>query len=78
MLRFKEEEMIKKIKIVLAYREKKEPNVHGETCYTGYVSLNGHRVRFWNLPWKSVLDCFTDNVKWYREQLLEPEKENGK
>lgn len=66
--------MKRKIRIELVYSKKKEPNIHGNKCYDGYVSLNGQRFRFWNLPWESVVSNLKEKVGWITTKLSEPEE----
>lgn len=65
--------MKEKIGIELVYNKKEESNIHGEECYDGYVSLNGQRFQFWNMPWESVVTNLKDKVEWITEKLSKPE-----
>ena len=69
--------MKQKIKIELVYK-KKEKNAEGETCYSGYVSLNGQRLEFLNRSYEGMLNTFERNTKRYINEVLRKEEIESK
>ena len=65
--------MKQKIRIELVYKKNKEKNIKGETCYSGYVSLNGQPFRFLNLSYEGMINTFERNTKWYIDEVLRKE-----
>lgn len=62
--------MKQKRRIELVYKKNKEKNIDGETCYSGYISLNGELLQFSNLPYGAMIDDFEVNTKWYINEVL--------
>lgn len=65
--------MERKMKVELVYSKNKEQNIHGEECYSGYVSLNGQRFRFWNAPWTQVVSNLRDKVDFITKKAIDSE-----